>query len=67
MAWMSNQVSTGVLRIGEITDQADLEVNLKESAIPDFIDEVTGANYPEFLEARRKLMADMIREYYKSL
>ena len=67
MAWMADQISTGVLRLGEITDQADLEANLKENAIPDFISEVTAENYPEFLGARRKLMAQMIREYYELL
>jgi len=67
MAWVSNQIETGVLRIGEITDQADLEENLAGNAIPEFIGEVTAANYRDFLEARRKLMAGMIRRYYETL
>lgn len=67
MEWMANQISTGQLRLGEITDQADLEENLRENAIPDFIGDVTADNYLEFLEARRHLMASMIREYYEEL
>ena len=67
MSWVSNQIVSGVLRIGEITDQADLKANLSENAIPDFISEVTAENYHEFLDARRKLMAAMIRRYYEAL
>ncbi|PYF99271.1 hypothetical protein D893_02712 [Thioalkalivibrio sp. ALE21] len=67
MAWVAEQIRTGELRIGEITDQGDLEANLAENAIPDFIGEVTADNYQEFLEARRKQMAAMIREYYEGL
>ena len=51
----------------ESTWETDLEANLAENAIPDFIGEVTAENYQEFLEARRKLMAGMIREYYEGL
>ena len=31
------------------------------------LEEVTAATYPEFLSARRKLMAAKIREYYERL
>lgn len=51
----------------ESTWETDLEANLAENAIPDFIGEVTAQNYQEFLDARRKLMAAMIREYYEAL
>lgn len=67
MAWVSEQISSGVLRLGEITDPLDLESNLNENAIPDFIGEVEASSYRDFLEARRKLMAGMIREYYQAL
>ena len=67
MGWMSEQSQTGVLRIGEIVDSGDLKANLAENAIPDFIAEVASANYREFLDARRKLMAAMIRKYYEAL
>lgn len=67
MAWMTDQIATGRLRLGEITQQSDLAANLRENAIPEFISEVSAANYPEFLTERRKLMAEMIRQYYRSL
>ncbi|MFU8763920.1 MAG: DUF262 domain-containing protein [Haliea sp.] len=67
MQWLARQVDTGDLRIGEITQQTDLEANLAENAIPAFINEVTAENYQQFLEARRKLMARKIRDYYQAL
>lgn len=67
MEWIANQIATGELRLGEITDQSDLRANLAENAMPDFIGEVTAKRYPEFLQARRKLMAAMIRKYYEEL
>lgn len=67
MRWMVEQTETKQLKLGEITDQKDLEANLAENAIPDFIHEVTAQNYQDFLMERRKLMAAMIREYYERL
>lgn len=67
MTWLSGQIDTGELKLGEITQQSDLEANLSENAIPAFIGEVNADNYSEFLEARRKLMALMIRDYYLAL
>jgi hypothetical protein len=67
MAWLNRQIETGELKIGEITQQSNLEENLKENAIPDFINEVSAENYPQFLEARRKLMAQIIRDFYWDL
>ncbi|WP_203336714.1 GmrSD restriction endonuclease domain-containing protein [Nocardioides limicola] len=65
--WVTEQIETGALRLGEISDAADLQENLVENAIPDFIGDVTAANYREFLAARRILMAALIRRYYDSL
>lgn len=67
MQWLARQVETGDLKIGEITKQADLDANLAENAIPASIHEVAAENYQEFLEARRKLMARKIRDYYEAL
>ncbi|GAA3902877.1 DUF262 domain-containing protein [Halomonas cibimaris] len=67
MAWVAEQIDSGGLKIGEITVQADLEENLRDNAIPDFIHDVTAHNYQDFLEARRELMAKMIRDYYEAL
>ena len=67
MGWIDEQTRSGILRLGEITDPNDLANNLTENAIPPFIREVNAARYREFLEERRKLMADMIRRYYEAL
>lgn len=64
---VKSQCDTGELSLGEITNLTDLQANLRENAIPDFIDTVTADNYRDFLAARRKLMAQMIRDYYEAL
>jgi hypothetical protein len=67
MAEVDEQIRTGVLTLGEIIDHGDLSRNLRENALPMTLGEVTVATYPEFLAARRKLMAAKIREYYEQL
>jgi hypothetical protein len=67
MSWITDQIATGELRLGEITDQADLDANLAENAMPDYIFDVSADNYLEFLVDRRKLMAEMIQEYFEAL
>ena len=67
MAWVDTQCQSGQLPLGEITSPADLQANLAENAIPEFIASVNAGNYRDFLTARRKLMAEMIREYYQAL
>lgn len=64
---VEEQIRTGVLTLGEIIDRDDLSRNLRENALPMTLEEVTAATYPEFLSARRKLMAAKIREYYERL
>lgn len=61
------QCSTGKLEIGNISDENRLLGNLAENAIPSSIVNMTVDNYNEFLIERRKLMAAMIEQYYKSL
>jgi hypothetical protein len=67
MAEADEQTRTGVLTLGEITDPGDLSRNLRENALPPTLREVTAPVYPEFLVARRKLMAAKICEYYERL
>lgn len=67
MAKLSEQIANGTLTLGEITDADDLATNLRENAVPDNLSEVAAGHYPEFLAARRRLMAQAIREYYESL
>lgn len=67
MAQLGDQIESGKLKLGEITDARDLDRNLVENAIPARLAEVASATYPEFLIERRKLMASMIRAYFDQL
>ena len=61
------QCQSGVSRYGSITDQKQLVLNMEAHCIPQsvFTSDVEG--YIGFLEERRKLMADRIRQYYAKL
>ena len=52
---------------GSIDTSGMLEDNLKENCIPNSIYKGTISNYESFLEERRKLMVQKIRDYYSSL
>lgn len=67
MAEIQQQLDDGTLRLGEITSSHDLAANLTENAIPAMISELTAGSYPEFLEQRRRLMAETIHRYYDKL
>lgn len=67
MAEILEQIESGDLRLGEITTLEDLQDNLRENAIPQDVQDVASANYPEFLEHRRRLMAESIRTYFEQL
>jgi hypothetical protein len=61
------QVKQGNISYGLITDENKLLDNLKQNAIPENIFKMDIDDYEEFLEKRRKLMAEKIEKYYKSL
>jgi hypothetical protein len=61
------QCSTNELIIGTITDTDVLKTNLDTNCIPQGIENMTSQDYPEFLKARRVLMAKKIKEYYYTL
>ena len=67
MGLLEGQLSGGPLHLGEITEQGDLRRNLAENAVPDDLDMVTAAGYQEFLARRRRLMAGLMRDYFRSL
>lgn len=48
-------------------DSAKVQENFKENAVPLTLFDMDVKDYHQFLEQRRKLMADKIREYYKDL
>lgn len=53
--------------LGNISDKELLSNNLAENCIPDKVKEMTFADYEEFLQERRKMMAKLIEKYYKGL
>lgn len=67
MAELDEQVRSGVLKMGEITDAIDLESVLAENAVPNDLGDVTAGSYPDFLERRRHLMAKVIRRFFEQL
>lgn len=62
-----NQCHDKVLIYGGINDMSELHNNLKSNCIPESIFTMNINNYEEFLVARRKLMAEKIKNYYHSL
>ena len=67
MARVDQQVADGVLRLGEIMSEVELDANLRANAIPASIRTTTAEAYGAFLKERRALMAQVIRDYYFSL
>jgi hypothetical protein len=61
------QVQGGTQRYGNITDRDELRANFAMSCIPEGIETMTVADYPQFLVERRKLMARKIRTYFEGL
>ena len=52
---------------GGITDLEELKENLRQHCIPEGFEKMDIQDYERFLEARRVLMAQKIKEYYFSL
>jgi len=61
------QCSTGEITVGTITDIDAFYANLEANCIPAEIINMTAADYPDFLQKRRVLMAKKIKNYYQSL
>lgn len=62
-----DQCKTRDVQIGNITDENELASNLAENAIPGEVVHMDVNDYDRFLSERRKMMAAMIEQYYKSL
>jgi len=63
---LMEQVEGGKKKYGGITDKSELIKNLKMHAIPlELLEE--SINYSDFLELRRKLMADKLKNYFNTL
>ena len=67
MGDVRKQCKSGATKYGGIDDKEMLKENMKENCIPESIFDGTVKNYESFLEERRKLMAQKIRDYYSSL
>lgn len=66
-AELLKQCNGGKKRYGNLTDLDDLRLNLRMNCIPEGMEEMTVNDYPAFLAARRKLMAQKIKAYFKEL
>ncbi len=66
-AGVIDQCNGGQLKYGSIDSMEELKNNLKSNCIPESIFEMTIDDYEDFLKQRRKLMAQKIEQYYKSL
>jgi len=67
MHHIKEQLTNGSLLFSGISDIATLNDNLKVNAVPLNIFELDVSGYEDFLQKRRKLMAEKIRNYYESL
>ena len=61
------QIETKVPVYGAITDIDELKDNLQQNCVPEGFEKMTISDYSSFLEKRRILMAQKIKEYYLSL
>jgi len=64
---LKEQCNGGDVKYGGITTMRSLNKNLKMNAIPKSVFEMDFKDYDQFLEERRILMAQKIKEYYFSL
>lgn len=67
MEKMLGQVAGEGLAYGGIMSEEDLKKNLAENCVPEEFVKMDIWDYAVFLEKRRTLMAQYIRDYYKSL
>lgn len=67
LALVCEQIADGQLRLGGITSGEVLTENMRQNAIPENLAEVTAESYGQFLVERRRLMASLLKDYYRSL
>ena len=67
MARMKQQVAGEGTYYGGITAMDDLRANLAENCVPESFMDMDIFDYQVFLDSRRTMMAQYIREYYESL
>lgn len=67
LAEIEKQIESQTPTLGEINLLEDLEATFAENAVPASLRDTTFENYDSFIEERRKLMAQNLKEYYFSL
>lgn len=67
MAEVYGQCKNGIPVYGGIVDVIQLKENLRQNCIPEGFEKMAIEDYPHFLEERRKLMTEKIRDYYFAL
>ncbi|HEX3044704.1 MAG TPA: DUF262 domain-containing protein [Bacillota bacterium] len=67
LAAVKGQCQGGPLKYGAIDKMNELQKNMKVHCIPESIFTMDVTNYDEFINERRKLMAQKMRDYYLSL
>ncbi|MFD1337118.1 DUF262 domain-containing protein [Oceanobacillus iheyensis] len=67
MGSVKEQQDTNGLKIGESMDADALKENLAMNCVPESIYNMTVEDYPAFLDERRRLMAQKIKQYYWGL
>jgi hypothetical protein len=64
---VKSQMLNGNHQVSGLSNEQQLEDNLKMNCVPSEIQQMSIDDYSEFLTLRRKLMATKIKEYYHSL
>ncbi len=64
---LAEQCAGGLKRYGGITDRADLTANLRMHCLPESLLDGECPEYEAFLEERRKLMAQKIKQWFEVL
>lgn len=64
---LREQVTSGPLKYGGITDETELRTNLRAHCIPDTMLDDPTMPFAAFLDARRKLMAAKLRDWFGGL
>jgi hypothetical protein len=64
---IQTQCNGGLVKYGAILDMDTLRGNLADNCVPEAIFGMDEKGFDEFLKARRELMAEKIRGYYKGL
>ena len=65
--YLGDILSGGNNHHSDIVNEAEMINNFKDNAIPKILLQAEADDYDEFLRQRQVLMAEMVREYYKTL